>query len=170
MRLFLIIGAMAIGGCTVPAMVERAPAPLTGCTPGDWCPEQSAIPADIQASYEAMSVAASSRPASIDPFEDALHVDFTRTGDGGSVAPRGGYLNGMGGWYAEGNHVASEQEELMDVRRSGDTVLIRRRISEQMADKDGNPIGAFDGVVTDVWVREDGRWWLFTRDVATAEE
>lgn len=58
----------------------------------------------------------------------------------------------------------------MDVRRSGDTVVVRRRIAEQMADKDGNAIGAFDGVVTDVWVREGERWWLFTRDVATVEE
>lgn len=102
MRLFLITGAMAIGGCAAPAMVEHAPAPLTGCTPGDWCPEQAAVPAGIQASYDAMSVASFSQPASIDPFENALHVDFTRTGDGGSVAPRGGYLRAMSDWYAEG--------------------------------------------------------------------
>lgn len=169
--LILSIAPPIIGACAQPATVASAPSPASSCTVGDYCADAALIDPQIVASYAAMSAAASSRPASVGAFEAALHPDFIRTGSGSIHARnRAPYLQSMADWYAAGNYVASESEELMDIRRSGTTTLIRRQISETFADKDGETIGDFEGMVTDVWVLEDGRWWLFYRQVAVAED
>lgn len=170
MRVAILMGLLVFAaGCSAVAPVQSA-SNASSCVQGEFCSDSARIDPEIQAAYDAMAKAASSRPAYIEPFEQAIHADFTRTGDGGSISPRTAYIESMAGWYAEGNHVASEKEDLLDVRRSGETTLIRRRIAETMADAQGNTIGAFDGVVIDIWVRESGRWWLFYRDVATVTE
>ena len=141
------------------------------------CGQQASDPSQIQHSADeqtlletadALSATTLREGAGWDAYAGFLHEDFTRWSAGRDVLDRTQTVEMIRGWWEGGNRTATSETQLISLRVSQTTGVIRRKFHERFCDQQGNETGSFDGYVTQVWIRMGQEWKLLAATIQPA--
>jgi hypothetical protein len=98
-----------------------------------------------------------------------LHPDYSRWAMGEAYEDREAFVRNLRAWWEHGMRVTSRDIEIVGFDLAGDIAIVRFLTRETFAGPDG-AAGGFSGHVTNVWVREDGDWWLLAAEIASTAQ
>jgi len=99
-------------------------------------------------------------------YAERLHPRYTRWAMGEAYEDRDAFVRNLRVWWEYGMRVESRQIDLVGVEVVGDLAIVRFRTQERFTGPD-DTTGSFAGLVTNVWLRENGDWSLLAAEIAS---
>ena len=99
-------------------------------------------------------------------YERLLHPRYARWAMGEIYEGREKFVSSLEEWWNYGMRVAERDVEMIAVDMVGDLAIIRFKTTESFVGPDG-PVDGFSGYVSNVWIKEDGRWLLLSADISS---
>ena len=98
-----------------------------------------------------------------------LHADFTRCYNGGDHQERAKHVEGVRDWWEAGNRVKEGTRETQYMKITSGVAIVRQKVKEKHIYANGNITDAFNGHVTQVWIKVDDEWEMLSIDIVPAE-
>lgn len=124
---------------------------------------------DLRTAMDTLSAATLVDGAGWQTYEALLHPEYTRWAMGQVYEGREKFIRSLEEWWNYGMRVAQRDIDMVAADRAGNLVFVRFKTTEQFVGPDG-PAAGFSGYVTNVWIKEDGRWLLLSAEISSAAE
>ena len=124
----------------------------------------------LQRSIDALSASLMVGGPGWQAYADQLHDNYSRASTGGNYQRRDAFVEGLRQWWDHGMRVAARETVPVGLDTAGDVAIVRTRVTERFVGPDGAPADGFSGHVTNVWLREDGRWRLLSANIERIAE
>ncbi len=132
--------------------------------------ERSAAETELRQAIDEFSEAMSEKGFGWEGHAAFLHEDYTRCYNGGATVDRAKHIAGIRQWWEAGNRVQKSERRIEYLKISGDVAVVRIAIIEHHADPAGEVSEAFDGHVSQVWLRNQEEWELLSNEVIARRE
>ncbi len=121
---------------------------------------------DLKIRFKALSQATLVDGSGWQTYEKLLHPSYARWAMGEVYEGREKFIRSLEQWWNYGMRVARRDTEIIGFDQVGDLAIIRSRITEEFVGPNG-PTEGFSGYVSNVWVKEDGEWFLLSADISS---
>ena len=102
----------------------------------------------------------------VEAYAEVLATDFSRWTVGSSkMSNKSEWLDGVREWYDDGWRVSDRQQEIQEIRITGDMAFTRRTVKETYLGPNGDQSTSKAGLA-ETWVRNDSHWLLWRVNVS----
>lgn len=122
--------------------------------------------ADLRQAVEDLSGATLVGGEGWQSYDRLLHPDYSRWAMGEVYEGRAKFIKSLEEWWNHGMRVVERDIDIVAVDRVGDLAIIRYKTTEAFVGPDG-PADGFSGYVSNIWIREDGRWLLLFAEISS---
>ena len=103
-------------------------------------------------------------------YGKVLHDDFSRWTMGSkNIVSKSEIIESINGWFKDGWRVTDRNTENWNFTESGNYAFIRRKVTEKYLGPDDETSTSTSGL-TEVWIKENNKWFLLRVDLVTFNE
>ena len=99
-------------------------------------------------------------------YDRLLHPDYSRWAMGEVYEGRIKFVKSLEEWWNYGMRVAKRDVEMVALDMVGNLAIIRYKTTESFVGPDG-PTDGFSGYVSNIWINEDGDWFLLSAEISS---
>ena len=99
-------------------------------------------------------------------YERLIHPEYSRWAMGEVYEGREKFVKTLAEWWEHGMRVAEREIDMVAVDLVGNLAIIRFKTTETFVGPDGLT-DDFSGHVTNMWIKEDGKWLLLSAEISS---